>query len=650
VKASIRSNGSPRNVPSWRRRHASSGVDRLLAAYDPAPAEDPVPDPGPGYRLRAQKPRVLIVEGGAVTRLLSSHRWLLVGLLCLMSALSLTSFASPATATHVVTALPVSGDLWNARIPQYPGDGGTGEVIDEEADVTVRAEGDSGHIAWIRAVVDRGTGWDGRLMRPEHHWVNPEPPTGLYVAAHHTFTFQPGDLAAMAPTRAQITLIADDGAYMGQSDFYVNVPRDTYAPFVTATHGNLVAGWSNDVAEVAFDATDGTGIREARLIIDGTVRSNATYACDYTKLRPCENLTGASLTANVANLASGTHTWQLEVVDAAGNVARTPSTGFEIDWIRETIVSQMSLPDSAIVSVGDGDDTNVLNVGMTNPTGLEATDLKARFGDAIAITQEEELESLAAPVTGDPVPGADTKRDPMLAGVHITNDRKGDDRDDCTSGFMFKGRRNDPKWRNFEGVITAGHCLFANPLTWEWKQGGALVGTYVAHRYVNGTFADAGFLLTCCGTGRFRAISNRVFLGAGAPTAIINEKAPGYSGEKGDTACISGAYGGYSCGVLEKVGRKTPGGSRRGIERTLTVRGKRVVVRNVYAMRRDRGSCKEGDSGAPVFRVRSVDRNGTPYGTALGIAFSKNRNGQLCYFAQQTWVEWELNVHTYLGG
>lgn len=72
-------------------------------------------------------------------------------------------------------------------------------------------------------------------------------------------------------------------------------------------------------------------------------------------------------------------------------------------------------------------------------------------------------------------------------------------------------------------------------------------------------------------------------------------------------------------------------------------------MRNVYRMRRDRGSCKVGDSGAPVFRVRSVGNDGTPYGTALGIAFAKKQNGQVCYFAQQTWVEYELNVRTYLG-
>lgn len=408
----------------------------------------------------------------------------------------------------------------------------------------------------------------------------------------------------------------------------------------------MVAGWADDVAEVVFDAVDGTGVREARLKIDGTVRANATYECDFTQSRPCANQSGASLAANVADLASGLHTWQLEVVDGAGNVASTPATQFAIDWIREAIVAQMSLPNSDIVSVGNNEESNVLDVGMTNPTGLEATDLKARFGDAIAIQQEEEIEGLAGNPAGDPVPGADTKRDPMLAGVHIWNGRTGDDAQHCTSGFMFSGRRTD----NFklEGVITAGHCVWADPLTTEWLQGGDRIGPYFAHRFVEPkTFADAGAISTCCGFGDFRDISNRVFVGAGEPTVRIRRIATGSSGRKGDPACISGAYGGFSCGVIDKVGHETtPSGLRRGFEYRIRDRGRRVIVRNVYRMRRERGTCKVGDSGAPVFNLTGSSQ-GIAFGTAMGIAFAKTTAGQSCYFSQQPFVEYELNVRTY---
>jgi hypothetical protein len=575
--------------------------------------------------------------------------------------LAVLAWAFPASAgafTHIPPSVGVSGPLWDVR-----SDGGTGAPVATDLPVTVQVSRDEDCVYSVEMLVD------GQRLRPEHlqlYNYDTKDFDGCANVTSRVFTFHPGDIATLAPTNVEVAVIARDGeapltATTGQYEggaigvdvvrFHVNIPRDTFPPAVTPSHGNLVAGWANDVAEVVFDAWDGTGIQEARLKIDGTVRATATYTCDYSQLRPCPNLSGASLTANVTDLASGAHTWQLELVDAAGNVARTPSTGFETDWIRETIVNQMGLPDSAIVSVGDDEDnTSALSVGMTNPTGLEATDLKARFGDAIAIKLDEEIESLAAPVTGDPVPGADTRRDPMLAGVHITNGRPVDHdlREDCTSGFMYRGLRSDD-FPKPEGIITAGHCVWKDPLTWDWKQGGDIVGTFGAHRFVNPTYADAGYITTCCGTGDWRDISNRVFLGSGAPRAIINEKAPNYSGERGDTACISGAYGGYSCGVLVKVGRRTPSGLHRGVEFVIRDGGRRVVVRNVYAMRRDRGSCKGGDSGAPVFRVRSVGDDGTPYGTALGIAFAKTNLGQRCYFSQQGWVEWELNVRTYLG-
>jgi hypothetical protein len=418
-----------------------------------------------------------------------------------------------AALTYFPPIVEVSGSLWDAR-----SGGGTGAPVATDLPVTVQVSPTDDCVSTVEVLVN------GQRMRPEHLDLSDDF-NGCDVTSR-TFTFYPGDISTLAATNVEVAVIARDSsapstATVGQSEggpwgvtvvrFRVNVPPDTFPPAVTPSNGNLVAGWADDVAEVVFDAWDGTGISQARLRIDGTVRATASYECDFTQPRPCSNQTGASLAADVGNLASGPHTWQLEVVDGAGNVVPTPSTTFETDWIRETIVDQMGLADSAIVSVGDDEDnTNVLTVGMTNATGLEATDLKARFGEAIAIVQDDEVESLAA-AAGDPVPGADTKRDPMLAGVHITNGRTGDDREDCTSGFMYRGLRSDDSPKP-EGVITAGHCVWKDPLTWEWKQGGDVMGAYGAHRFVNPTYTDAGYITTCCGTGDWREISNRVFL------------------------------------------------------------------------------------------------------------------------------------------
>lgn len=543
------------------------------------------------------------------------------------------------------------GALYDARI-----EGGSGNPVGVDSALTFQVTPRDYPVANVEMLVD------GKRVRTEH----------LCAGTCPAFTFYPGDVALLTPIEVEVRVVArdteadpptaidpEDPGVIGISAeaFRVRVPRDTFPPVVTATHGNLVAGWANEVAEVVFNATDGTGIREARLIIDGTVRATATYQCDFTRPRPCDNRQGASLTANVAGLASGLHTWQLEVVDGAGNVARTPSTGFETDWIRETIVAQMNLPDSDIVSVGVNDDSNVnaLDVGMTNPTGLEATDLKARFGDAISIHQEEQIESLAGEPTTPPAAGRDSYRDPMLAGVRIYPPGRQGQEGSCTAGFMFHGRRTDDvEPDTFEGVITAGHCLFDNPLTLDWRQGGQVLGTYFAHKFVNPTYADAGAILTCCGTGAWRDISNRVFIGGGDPTVRIRDIAEPSSGNRGDPACISGAYGGYSCGEIDKVGKgRTASGKRRGFDYTVEARGRKVTVRNVYRMLRLTGECRDGDSGAPVFRLTGTSQ-GIQYGTAMGIAFARaggaTGGNRRCYFAQQTWVEWALNVRTYLGG
>jgi YD repeat-containing protein len=341
---------------------------------------------------------------------------------------------------------------------------------------------------------------------------------------------------------------------------------------------------------------------------------------------------------------SATHIGMTTVTSPDGNQTvycidrQFVATPADMPSLHDVITAQMSQPNSDIRSVGEDDTLDVVDVGMGDPGGAEALDLKARYGDKVSISQEDDIESLAGAV-GAPVAGADTERDPMLAGVHISNGTGVD----CTAGFMFRGRRTDNSTP--AGVITAGHCLFADPLTTEWQQGGSVLGPYTSHRYVNNTLADAGTITTefADGTGSFRKISNEVFVGAGQPTVKIERVAPAYSGQPDLEVCISGAYGGYSCGKIDKVGHeRTPSGLRRGFDYALRENGRRIVVQNVYRMRRDSGSCQKGDSGAPVFRLT---------GTAMGIAFARDvKNPQRCYFAQQANAEYELNVRTYVGG
>lgn len=118
--------------------------------------------------------------------------------------------------------------------------------------------------------------------------------------------------------------------------------------------------------------------------------------------------------------------------------------------------------------------------------------------------------------------------------------------------------------------------------------------------------------------------------------------APADAGRHHLEVCISGAYGGYGCGPVDAVGTHGHRAAFAAASTTLCGRrGRTLIIRNVYRMRRDSGSCKVGDSGAPVFRLT---------GTAMGIAFARSSDGQRCFFSQMANVEYELNVRAYLGG
>ena len=104
--------------------------------------------------------------------------------------------------------------------------------------------------------------------------------------------------------------------------------RDDTAPALDAGGSLLETGWRRGDAEVAFSATDNTGIRDVRLLIDGQERSRVDLACDYTFTRPCADAPNRRLGLGSAPLADGERQLQLIATDASGNpttVTRTVS-------------------------------------------------------------------------------------------------------------------------------------------------------------------------------------------------------------------------------------------------------------------------------------------------------------------------------------
>jgi hypothetical protein len=224
---------------------------------------------------------------------------------------------------------------------------------------------------------------------------------------------------------------------------------DPQAPAAQPTGGDLSLGWTNNSAELTFAASDNTGIHEARLRIDGAIVASSTYPCDYTRVVPCANVSGGTLTANVSALSDAVgHTWSLEVVDAAGNATQSPVQSFWVDrtppgtaadltatYDPDTAESDLSWdtardPGAAPGGVGSGTDTYTYRYrrdggawsgwaqtqashatlsgshdGEQIDAEIRATDLAGNAGGLYAASDVAAPSNLTVESFGDPTPG-----------------------------------------------------------------------------------------------------------------------------------------------------------------------------------------------------------------------------------------------------
>lgn len=100
------------------------------------------------------------------------------------------------------------------------------------------------------------------------------------------------------------------------------VIEDPTDPEVNVKGGSLAPGAGpvqQGLADIVFDASDNTGIKSARLRIDGNEVDAEDYAPDYTEPVPGEDELDQRLRFDTRDLTEGPHTAQLVVVDAADN-------------------------------------------------------------------------------------------------------------------------------------------------------------------------------------------------------------------------------------------------------------------------------------------------------------------------------------------
>ena len=81
------------------------------------------------------------------------------------------------------------------------------------------------------------------------------------------------------------------------------------------------SGYVRGTQTLTVAASDGSGIRETRLEVDGFTLSSRAHTCDFTYVAPCANEPGAALELDTRGVTDGAHTVGEVAEDAAANVA-----------------------------------------------------------------------------------------------------------------------------------------------------------------------------------------------------------------------------------------------------------------------------------------------------------------------------------------
>ncbi len=108
--------------------------------------------------------------------------------------------------------------------------------------------------------------------------------------------------------------------------------EDLVAPAVA--FGGAPGGWHRAVEGQTASATDSAGIREIRVLVDGTERATTSPTCDFHLHAPCPTLLTTPF--DFAGVPDGPHTVSMVAEDTAGNVASTERT-IDIDGTAPTV-------------------------------------------------------------------------------------------------------------------------------------------------------------------------------------------------------------------------------------------------------------------------------------------------------------------------
>jgi len=182
---------------------------------------------------------------------------------------------------------------------------------------------------------------------------------------------------------------------------------DLVAPSSPTPIGPLWSdGYHRGSQFAAVAATDSTGIRVVRVLVDGQQRAGEVRLCDYTQLAPCPNGAGSSLFVDTTTLADGDHKLDVVAEDPAGNSTATSRT--------ITIDNQAPVAPVGLSLDGASQRTdNSFSLNWQTPPGqvapiaiahwslCPATGASSCATGTVSAAGVERLDNLAVPSSGD---------------------------------------------------------------------------------------------------------------------------------------------------------------------------------------------------------------------------------------------------------
>jgi hypothetical protein len=183
---------------------------------------------------------------------------------------------------------------------------------------------------------------------------------------------------------------------------------DDSAPSLGGVRGALGTGegWLRGPADVAFDASDNSGIHTARVDLDGRPVHVDGRPCDFTRPVPCSGgSTGAVL--DTRTWADGEHALRLGAMDAGGNWT----------WVERTVRVDNTAPGEPEFAVEGGADWSAQRkrtLGVALPGSQAAPLVRARVKvcrvgggcmDAAPALEPRSAAAAAVPVTAFEGPG-----------------------------------------------------------------------------------------------------------------------------------------------------------------------------------------------------------------------------------------------------